>query len=54
MVDVLVIVLTQAEELLNILDTYQNGPLLDGLQLGGICMYGANTNNMLKILNRIL
>ena len=54
MVDVLVIVVTQAEELLDILDAYQNRPLLDGLKLGWIYTNGASTNNAPKILNRLL
>ena len=53
-VDVLVIVNTPAEELLDMLDAYQNRPLLDGLNLGWICTNGASTNNVLKILNRLL
>ena len=36
------------------LDTYQNRPLSDGLKLGWICTNGASTNNMPKILNRLL
>ena len=52
--DVLVIVVTQAEELLYILDTYQNRPLSDGLNLGWIGTNGASTNNMPKILNKLL
>ena len=31
-----------------------NRPLSDGLRLGWICMNGASTNNVLKILNRLL
>ena len=47
-VDVLVIVVTQAKELLYMLDTYQNRLLLDGLKLGLICTNGADTNNVPK------
>ena len=54
MVDILIIVVTQAEELLYMLDTYWNRPLLDGLKLGWICTNGAGTNNVPKILNRLL
>ena len=36
------------------LDISQNRPLSDGLKLGWICMNGASTNNMAKILNRLL
>ena len=54
MVDVLVIIVTQAAELLYILDTCQNRPLLDSLKLGWICTNRAGTNNMPKILNRLL
>ena len=53
-VDVLIIVVTQAEELLYMLDTYWNRPLLDSLKLGWICTNGAGTNNMPMILNRLL
>ena len=52
--DIHVIVVTQAEKLLYILDAYQNRPLLDGLKLGLICTNGASTNNVPKILNRLL
>ena len=52
--NVLIIVVTQAEELLYMLDTYQNRPLLDGRKLGWICTNGASTNNVPKILNRLL
>ena len=52
--DVLIIVVTQAEELLYILDACWNRPLLDGLKLGWICMNGASTNNVPKILNRLI
>ena len=52
--NVLIIVVTQAKELLYMLDAYRNRPLLDGLKLGWICTNGANTNNMPKILNRLL
>ena len=54
MVDILIIVVTQAEELLYMLDTYWNRPLSDGLKLGWICTNGASTNNVPKILNRLL
>ena len=54
MVDVLIIVVTQAEELLYMLDIYQNRTLSDGLRLGWICTNGAGTNNVPKILNRLL
>ena len=54
MVDVFIIVVTQAKELLYILDIYHNSPLLDGLKLGGICTNAASTNNLPKILNKLL
>ena len=54
MVDVLIIVVTQAEKLLYMLDAYWNRPLSDGLKLGWICSNGAGTNNVPKILNRLL
>ena len=54
MVDVLIIVVTQAKELLYMLDAYQNRPLSDGLKLGWICTNRASTNNVPKILNRLL
>ena len=54
MVDILVIVVAQAKELLYILDTYQNRPLSDGLKVGWIYINGASTNNVPKILNRLL
>ena len=54
MVNVLVIVVTQAKELLNMFDTYQSRPLSDGLKHGWICTNGAGTNNVPKILNRLL
>ena len=54
MVNVLIIEVTQAKELLYMLDTYWNRPLLDGLKLGWICTNGASTNNMPKVLNRLL
>ena len=50
----LIIVVTKAEEPLYMLDAYQNRPLLDGLKLGWICTNGASTNNVPKILNRLL
>ena len=52
--DVLIIVVTQAEKLLYMLDACQNRPLSDGLKLGWICTNGAGTNNVPKILNRLL
>ena len=48
------IVVTQAEELLDMLNTYWNRPLSDGLKLGWNCTNGAGTNNVPKILNRLL
>ena len=54
MVDILVIVVTQAEELLYILFTHHNRPLLDGLKLGWIHTNRAGTNDVPKILNRLL
>ena len=54
MVDVLIIVVTQTKELLYMLDAYWNRPLLDGLKLGWICTNGGGTNNVPKILNRLL
>ena len=36
------------------LDACRNRPLLDGLKLGWICTNGAGTNNVPKILNRLL
>ena len=48
MVNVLLIVVTQAEELLYMLDAYQNRPLSDGLKLDWICTNGAGTNNVPK------
>ena len=53
-VDILVIVVTQAEELLYMLDTCWNRPLSNGLNLGWIHINGASSNNVLKILNRLL
>ena len=52
--DILIIIVTQAEELLYMLDTYWNRPLTDCLKLGWICTNGASANNMPKILNRLL
>ena len=52
--DVLIIVVTQAKELLYMLDTFWNRPLLDGLKLNWICKNGAGTNSVPKILNRLL
>ena len=54
MVDVLIIVVTQAEELLYMLDAYWNKPLSDDLKLGWLCTNGAGSNNVSKILNRLL
>ena len=54
MVDVLIIVVIQAKELLYILDACWNRPLLDSLKLGWIFTNGAGTNNVPKILNRLL
>ena len=54
MVDILVIVVTQAEELLYIFNAYWNRPLSDGFKLGWICTNGAGTNNVPKILNKLL
>ena len=54
MVNILIIVVTQAKELLYMLDTYQNRPLSDGRKLGWISTNGAGTNNMPKVLNRLL
>ena len=36
------------------LDVYQNRPLSDGLKLGWISTNRAGTNNMPKVLNRLL
>ena len=36
------------------LDAYWNRPLSDGLKLGQICTNGANTNDVPKMLNRLL
>ena len=52
--DILVIIVTKAKELLDILDACQNRPLMDGLKLGWICTNGVGTNNVLKILNELL
>ena len=52
--EVLIIVVTQAKKLLYMLDAYWNRPLSDGLKLGWICTNGAGTNNVPKILNRLL
>ena len=54
MVDVLGIVVTRAEELLDILDACWNRPLSDGLKLRWICTNGASTKNVPKIFNRLL
>ena len=54
MVDILAIVVTQAKELLYMLDTNWNRPLLDGLMLGWIRTNGAGTNNVPKILKTLL
>ena len=52
--NILVIVVTQAEKLLYIFDIYWNRPFLDGLKLGWIHTNRASTSNMPKILNRLL
>ena len=52
--EILVIVVTQAEELLYIFDACQNRPLCDGLKLGWISTNRAGSNNVPKILNRLL
>ena len=44
----------QAKELLFMLDTCLSRLLLDGLKLSWICTNGAGTNNMPKILKRLL
>ena len=54
MEDILIIVVTQAKELLDMLDTCQNRPLSDGCKFGWIFTNGASTNNMPKILKRLL
>ena len=54
MVDILVIVVIQAKELLYMFDIYQKRPFLDGLKLGWIHINEAGTNNMPKILYRLL
>ena len=54
MVDVLIIVVTQTEEVLYMLDIYWNRPVLDGLKIGWISRNGASTNNVPKILNKLL
>ena len=54
MVDVFIIVVIQAKKLLYMLDACQNRLLLNGLKLGWICMNGAGTNNVPKILYRLL
>ena len=54
MVDILIIVATQAEELLYVFDVYQNRSLSVGLTLGWICTNGAGINNLPKILSRLL
>ena len=45
---------TQAKELLYIFDICQSKPLSNGLKLGWICTNRAGTNNMPKILSRLL
>ena len=52
--DVLIIVVTQAKQLLFMLDTYWNRLLLNSCKLGFICTNGASTNNVPKILYRLL
>ena len=54
MVDVLVIVVTQVKELLYMLDAYNKRPLSDGHKLGWISMDRVGTNNLPKLLNRLL
>ena len=54
MVEVLVIVVTQAKKPLDMLDSHQNRPLSDGLKVGWIHTNGAGTNYEPKILNRLL
>ena len=54
MVDILIIVVAKADKLLYMLDIYWNRPLLDGLKLAWISKNGVGTNNMPKILNRLL
>ena len=53
-VDILVIVVRQAEELLYMLDICQNRPLSDGLKLGWIRMNGSGTKIVPKVLNRLI
>ena len=48
------IVVTQAKELLYMLDASWNRPLLDGCKLGWISTNGAGINIVPKILNRLL
>ena len=52
--DILIKVVTQAKELLYMLDACQNRLLSDGLKLAWIWTNGASTNNVPKILNRLL
>ena len=56
MVNIFIIVVTQTKELLDmeLLDAYQNRPLLDGLKLGWISTNRSGTNNVPKVLNRLL
>ena len=54
MVDVFVIVVTQAKELLYIVDAYWYRPLLGGLKLGWIHSNRAGTNDVPKMLNILL
>ena len=54
MVDILIVVVTQAEELLYIFDSYWKTLLSDGLKLGWICTNGTGINNVPKIPNRLL
>ena len=54
MVDILVILVKQAEELVYMFNPYWNRPLLDGLKLGWMYTNRAGTNNMPMILNRLL
>ena len=52
--DVLVIVATQAKELLYMLGACWNRLLSDGLELGWIHKKIAGSNNVPKILNRLV
>ena len=54
MVNILIVVFTQAKELLYMLDVGWNRPLLDGRKLSWIHTNRASTNDVPKILNRLL